>query len=79
MDYQKILYIVEKKIGSEFPEILQDIKDHIISGSTGGEITFMVGKYLKDLEKTNFIAYNLLRIEIEDYIIKCKKEGLIIK
>lgn len=79
MNYQKTLDTIKNKIGDEFPSIINDIEICIMAGSTGGEITSMVGKYLKDLEKTNLRAYNLLRNEIEDYIIGCKKEGLIIR
>lgn len=79
MDYQRILNIAKEKIEIEFPEIINDIKNCISAGSTGGEIAFIVGKYLKDMEKTNPTAYTLMRKEIEEYIIECKKEGLIIK
>ena len=79
MNYQKTLDTIKNKIGDEFPSIINDIENCIMAGSTGGEITSMVGKYLKDLEKTNLRAYNLMRNEIEDYIIGCKKEGLIIR
>ena len=79
MNYQKTLDTIKNKIGDEFPSIINDIEICIMAGSTGGEITSMVGKYLKDLEKTNLRAYNLMRNEIEDYIIGCKKEGLIIR
>ena len=79
MNYQKTLDTIKNKIGDEFPSIINDIEICIMAGSTGVEITSMFGKYLKDLEKTNLRAYNLLRNEIEDYIIGCKKEGLIIR
>ena len=79
MNYQKTLDTIKNKIGDEFPSIINDIEICIMAGSTGGEITSMVGKYLKDLEKTNLRAYNLMKNEIEDYIIGCKKEGLIIR
>ena len=79
MNYRKILDIIKNKIYDEFPFIINDIEICIIAGSTGGEITLMVGKYLKDLEKTNLTAYNLIKNEIEDYKIECKKEGLVIR
>jgi hypothetical protein len=79
MDYQKKLLTIKNKIGKEFPSTVNDIEICIMAGSTGGEITSMIGKYLKDLENTNIIAYNLIRNEIEQYIIECKKEGLIIR
>lgn len=79
MSYQKILDIFKNKIGDEFPSVINDIEVCIMAGSTGGEITSMVGKYLKDLEKTNLIVFNLISNEINDYIIECKKQGLIIR
>ncbi|WP_310560429.1 hypothetical protein [Flavobacterium sp.] len=79
MDYQKTLDTIKNKIGDKFPTVINDIEICIMAGSTGGEITSMVGKYLKDLEKTNLRAYSLIRNEIEDYIVECKKEGLIIR
>ena len=46
MDYQKTLDTIKNKIGDEFPSIINDIEICIMAGSTGGEITSMVGKYL---------------------------------
>ena len=68
--------IVEKKIGKEFPSVVNDIDLCILSGSTGGEITFNIGKYLINLETNNKEAYNILFNDITEYIDGCKKEGL---
>lgn len=76
MNYQNTLDAIKKKIENKYPSVIKDIEICIIAGSTGGEITSMIGKYLKDLEKINPNAYNLIRNEIKEYIIECKKEGL---
>jgi len=78
MDYLGILKIAEKKLGLEFNYIINDIEVCIASGSTGGEISGLVGKYLKDLELKNKQAYNILKKDIEQYILECKKQGLFI-
>jgi len=76
MNYQNILKIAEKKIGSEYEYIITDIKECIASGSTGGEISCMVGKYLKDLKIKKNQAYSILEKDIEIYLLECKKHGL---
>ena len=76
MDYQKVLNTVESKLSGKFDNIINDIKERISSGSTGGEIASMVGKYLKDLKFAHPDAYFLLREDIELYILECKKQGL---
>ncbi|HQH17913.1 MAG TPA: hypothetical protein PKZ43_00025 [Bacteroidales bacterium] len=79
MDYQKILRIAEKKIGLEFNYIVMDIKECIACGSSGGEISMMIGKYLNDLKINNFQAYSILKEDIEMYLLECKKHGLLIQ
>lgn len=79
MNYQNILITATNKIGTEFPDVINDIEYRISAGSTGGEIIGMVGKYLKDLEMTNPAAYSILIKEIEEYISDCKRIGRIIK
>lgn len=79
MDYQGILKIVEKKMKLDFDYIIRDIKDCISMGSTGGEISSIVGKYLKDLEINNYQAYSILKEDIEKYLLECKKQGLYIQ
>jgi hypothetical protein len=78
MDYEKILKISIKKLQNEYPEIIDGIKNCIAMGSTGGEIMFMVGKYLKDLKCVNNQAYSVIKEDIENYLNECKKNGLII-
>jgi hypothetical protein len=79
MDYLKILEIATQKVGIEFPFIINEIKARISAGSTGGEIIGMVGKYLKDMEKENPIAYSYLSGDIKPYINECRKIGIIIR
>ena len=79
MDYQQILAVAENRFKEEFSDIIKDLKDLISSGSTGGEISSMVGKYLKDLKAKNPNAYGLIENEIRLYLLECKKHGLIIK
>lgn len=79
MDYQRILTIAEDKLGNEFSYIVRDIKECIASGSTGGEISSMVGKYLKDLETNNKLAYSIIEKDIQFYLLQCKKHGLYVR
>lgn len=76
MDYQHILALAEDKFKNEFSYIIEDIKISIASGSTGGEISARVGKYLKDLEINNKPAYNIIARDIEFYLLSCRKHGL---
>lgn len=76
MNYQHILMIIENKLEGKFGYIIEDIRKRIASGSTGGEISSMVGKYLKELKFSNPIAYSLLEGDIQLYIHECKKHGL---
>lgn len=78
MDYNKILEIAKFKLNKKDESIIKDIEDLISIGSTGGEIVGMVGKYLKDLEVSNYQAYLLLKQDIAGYITECKRNGLII-
>lgn len=79
MDYQRILTIAEDKLGNEFSYIVKDIKECIASGSTGGEISSMVGKYLKDLEINNKLAYSMIKEDVQFYLLQCKKHGLLVR
>lgn len=78
MNYQDMLNVAAVKMAEKHSEIIDEIKDRISSGSTGSEITMMVGKYLKDLKYQNSDAYLVLQDEIEAYLLTCKKQGLII-
>ncbi|MCR5861193.1 hypothetical protein LRS05_03110 [Flavobacterium sp. J372] len=79
MDYQKILHVSEDRLRSKFPEIVDGIKDCIISGSTGGEIIFNVGGYLSDLKFNNPEAYVTIEKEISSYLKMCKENGIFFK
>jgi len=76
MDYQHILNKAKDKYSGDFDYIIQEIENCIASGSTGGEISSMVGKYLKDLKIKNNVAYLLLEKDIQSYLNECKKQGL---
>jgi hypothetical protein len=78
MDYQKALNAAENKLPAEFASVVQDIKNCIRSGSTGGEIIGRVGKYLKDLKFTNEKAFLILKEDIDNYIMECEKHDIII-
>ena len=77
MNYQSVLNILEKKIGRESIAFL-DLKEIISSGSTGGEISSMVGKYLKDLEKSNNELFKFLEKFISNYLKECRNQGLFV-
>ena len=76
MDYQKIIKVSNDKLKTKFPEIVQDIKNCVLAGSTGSEIIFILGKYIKNLESINIEAYHLIKLEIVDYLNECKKNGI---
>lgn len=79
MDYNTLLQIAESKLGIEFNHIIKDIKYHISAGCTGGEISMMVGKYLKDLQYNDINAYSILKDDINMYLLYLRKQGLIIE
>lgn len=79
MDYQNVLKIVEYKLGEDYNNIINDLNEFISIGSTGGEISSMVGKYLKDLRITNNSAYSILKEDIDRYLLECKRHGLYIE
>lgn len=76
MDYQKVLDITENKLNKKFDFVINDIKNCIESGSTRGEISSILGKYLKDLKVNNYQAYAILEEDINKYISDCRKNGL---
>jgi hypothetical protein len=78
MDYQKILDVAEQKLGSEYIEVISNLKECISAGSTGGEITSMVGHYLKHLKYKNEKAYFVLEKDIKEHLLSCKENGLFI-
>ncbi|MFN4246284.1 MAG: hypothetical protein ACK4EY_01095 [Flavipsychrobacter sp.] len=76
--YRYILPIAESKLSGRFDNVIDDIRSLISTGCTGGEITSMVGKYLKDLETTNQQVYEILIDDILFYLNECRKQGLYI-
>jgi len=78
MDYEKVLKAAENKLPEEFASVVQDIKNGIRGGSTGGEIIGRVGKYLKDLKFTNEKAYMILKEDIDHYLSECERHDIII-
>ena len=76
MDYQELLIVLKQKLLNEHPDIIKKVEVYVKAGSTGGEITMMVGKYLKDLKFTNYNAYKLVKKEILDFLSACEKQGL---
>jgi hypothetical protein len=76
MDYLGIVKIAEKKLPINQSNVIDDLKNLISQGSTGGEISSMVGKYLKDLEFNNREVFLILKDEISQYLLLCKKHGL---
>ncbi len=79
MDYRNILSVAEDKLGNIYPDVVFDMQELISSGSTGGEISSMVGKYLKDLEIKNREAYSIMEKDIQLYLFHCKKQGLYVQ
>ena len=76
--YQYILPILESKLRGRFDDIIAEVKSIASAGCKGGEITSMVGKYLKDLETTNHQVYEILKDDILFYLNECRKQGLYI-
>jgi hypothetical protein len=78
MDYQQILHAAEKKLKGKYDDVIAGIEECISLGSTGGEISSLVGKFVKDLRYTNPSAYSILENEIADYLNECKRAGIFI-
>jgi hypothetical protein len=78
MNYQEIKEIIKNKLSIDYEEVVLEIEECISRGSTGGEITAMVGYYLKNLSKKNSSAYELIKYEIDLYLKNCEDMGLII-
>ena len=76
MNYICILEIAKKRLINENMYIVDDINQCILSGSTGGEITSIVGSYLLNLKAKNFKAYQLMEDEINKFLIESKNNGL---
>ena len=76
MNYICILEIAKKRLINENMYIVDDINQCILSGSTGGEITSIVGSYLLNLKSKNFKAYQLMEDEINKFLRESKNNGL---
>jgi hypothetical protein len=76
MNYICILEIAKKRLINENMYIVDDINQCILSGSTGGEITSIVGSYLLNLKAKNFKAYQLMEDEINKFLRESKNNGL---
>ncbi|MEZ4909513.1 MAG: hypothetical protein R2774_01495 [Saprospiraceae bacterium] len=76
MNYICILEIAKKRLINENMYIVDDINQCIQSGSTGGEITSIVGSYLLNLKAKNFKAYQLMEDEINKFLRESKNNGL---
>lgn len=70
--------IKEKAKANDQSEVIDEIDSLIKSGSTGSEITAMIGKYLYDIQYTNPNLYKILENEICNYLEYCYKNGLLI-
>jgi hypothetical protein len=68
MDYTEILAIAQNKLDTKYEYVINDIKDKIRSGSTGGEIGSLVGGYLKTLKDQNHPAYLFIKNEVDTYL-----------
>ena len=79
MDYE-LLKIIQKKLNENgYSKISEDLSKIVRSGSTGGEITSMVGKYLYDLKNRNHKLNDLIGSEIDSFINYSYDQGLRIK
>jgi hypothetical protein len=67
MNYQHIIEIAKQKLSKDYQHILDEIDELVTIGSTGGEITSMLGRFLIELEAKDINAYNLIKVEIEKY------------
>ncbi|MBI5372667.1 MAG: hypothetical protein HZA79_11660 [Sphingobacteriales bacterium] len=79
MNLNDILERIRKKCREQnCIDVINEIDLRIESGSTGSEITAMVGKYLVDLKQLNSALYKSLENEILYYLQYCKEYGIII-
>jgi hypothetical protein len=78
MNYQKLINEIESKL-TDYPEVLDEIKSRVARGCTGGEITSIVGHYLKHLHITNKDASIIIKKEeIVSYLKESERIGLFI-
>lgn len=76
MNYIEIQKIIEIKLNKKDNYVINDIKNIISIGSTGGEIDSMLGKYFKDLKTKDTSIYNIIENDILKFLSVCKKNGL---
>jgi hypothetical protein len=80
MDFNELTENIKQKlIDNGYSKYSIDIDECISEGSTGTEITFLVGKYLVDLKVNDKIVYDLIETEVTNYIKFAKNIGLEIK
>jgi hypothetical protein len=71
--------IKSKLIQQGLTKYIADIDNCIASGSTGGEITSMVGSYLINLKVNDKNIAELIGQEIDEYNDECKRIGIFLK
>ena len=76
MDYDRINLIKQTLEKEGFSAVSLEIDEIISSGSTGGEITMMVGKFLLDLIKHNVEVNKLIRNDVEEFQLYARSIGL---
>lgn len=76
--YQRILSEAKTKLTGKYDYVIEELKEIISIGSTGGEIISMVGKYLKDLKQNNPLVYEIMEKDIVDYLSECRRQGIYI-
>ena len=79
MSYNQIIAnIFQKAKQNGFLNLEQEINQIIEKGTTGSEITAMVGQYLLNIQTSNPELFLLIQDDVQLYIEQCKKQGLII-
>ena len=77
MDFNTIIEEIKKKwTSSNNQNLIVELDNVISSGSTGMEITFMVGSFLVKLKGDNPSAYKIIISDIQDYLKLCKENGI---
>lgn len=71
--------IIEKLEASDNQNIIAELEKSSAVATTGSEVLMSSASYLLNLKYNNPSVYELIKEQINDYLIYCKENGLIIK
>lgn len=74
--YNKIIEVLK---GSNHENIAKELENSIARGSTGSESLMLSTSYLLYLKHSNPKVYDLIKMQVQDYLNYCNQNGLSIK